>query len=229
MLTEFGPEIWITSGDEVSVIGFRYPTRMAVLRLADGSVFLWSPIKLSAPLKAAVDKIGPVQHIVAPNSLHHLFIQDWAAAYPKAQLHAPPGLPRKRADLTFHDTLTDEPAPEWDGQIDQMVVRGNKITAEVVFFHRASATTIFTDLLQNFPSDWFTGWRRIIARLDLMVAPEPSVPRKFRLAFSDKAAARAAIAQVQNWPTQRVLMAHGPAVAQDGRALIQRAFKWLMR
>ena len=43
---------------------------------------------------------------------------------------------------------------------------------------------LFTDLLQQFPPDWFHGWRALIARLDLMTAPEPSTPRKFRAAFT---------------------------------------------
>lgn len=35
MLTPFGGEIWITDGPEVAVVGFRYPTRMAIIRLSN--------------------------------------------------------------------------------------------------------------------------------------------------------------------------------------------------
>lgn len=42
MLKEFGHEIWIADGPHVSVAGFRCPTRMAVIRLSDGGVFIWS-------------------------------------------------------------------------------------------------------------------------------------------------------------------------------------------
>ena len=70
MLKEFGHEIWIADGREVAVAGFRYPTRMAVLRLSDGGLFIWSPTPLTDDLRAAVNSLGPVRHIIAPNSLH---------------------------------------------------------------------------------------------------------------------------------------------------------------
>ncbi len=115
----------------------------------------------------------------------------------------------------------------WDGDIVSVTVPGNLITTEVVFFHQRSRTAIFTDLLQNFPPGWFTGWRAVVARLDLMVSPEPQVPRKFRTAFTNRRSARAALAQIREWPVEKVLMAHGTPVENDGAAFIARAFRWL--
>lgn len=107
MLLPFAQDIWLGDGDDVTVLGFHYSTRMAVIKLSDGGLFIWSPIALTDNLKNAVDDIGTVQHIVAPNSLHHLFIGDWAKAYPKARLYAPPGLREKHKDIEFHEDLTD--------------------------------------------------------------------------------------------------------------------------
>ncbi|MBN9268389.1 MAG: DUF4336 domain-containing protein, partial [Hyphomicrobium sp.] len=101
MLTPFDDEIWIADGPEVAVVGFRYPTRMAIIRLSDGGLFIWSPVALTQSLGAAVDILGPVRHIVAPNSLHHVFVPDWKRAYPHAKLYAPPGLRQKRKDIAF--------------------------------------------------------------------------------------------------------------------------------
>lgn len=104
---------------------------------------------------------------------------------------------------------------------------GNLITTEVVFFHRKSATVLSADLIQQFPPGWFSGWREIVARMDLMVGAEPAVPRKFRNTFSNRRAARAELARIETWPAEKVLMAHGTPVDRDGRALIVRAFRWL--
>lgn len=227
MLQPFGEEIWLADGSIAMVAGFRYPTRMAVIRLADGGLFVWSPIQLSDDLRAAVDALGEVRHLIAPNSMHHLFVAEWLRAYPAAKLHATLGLRQKRDDLDFDSDLEDAPAPAWAGEIDQVLVRGNRITTEVVFFHRRSGTTIFTDLIQHFGPTWFTGWRAIVARLDLMTAPEPEVPRKFRVAFVDRRAARMALDRILAWPTEKVVMAHAPPVETDGRAFIARAFRWL--
>ena len=227
MLTPFGPEIWIADGPHVSTAGFHYGTRMAVIRLADGGLFIWSPIKLTVGLRAEVDALGEVRHLAPPNSLHHLFVGDWQSAYRGAKVHAPPGLRAKRKDIAFHADLGDEPSAEWARDLDQVIVQGNRITTEVVFFHRKSKTVLFTDLIQQFPSNWFSGWRAVVARLDLMSEREPTVPRKFRIMFRDRRAARASVERILAWPAERVLMAHGAPVERDGRAVIGRAFEWL--
>lgn len=108
------------------------------------------------------------------------------------------------------------------------MVPGNLITTEVVFFHRNSATVLFTDLIQQFPPGWFSGWRATVARLDLMTESEPAVPRKFRIMFVNRRAARAALTRILEWPAKKVLMAHGAPVERDGQAFISRAFGWLM-
>ena len=228
MLTKFGPDIWIADGPVVTAAaGFHYPTRMAVLRLRNGDLVLWSPVALGPELRAQIEALGKVRYLIAPNSLHHTFLADWHRAFPQAQVFAPPGLREKRPDITLAGEIGTAMLPGWDGEIDVVVVRGNQITTEAVFFHRASRTALFTDLLQQFPPGWFTGWRAIVARLDLMTAPEPSVPRKFRLAFTDRAAARAAIRQLLEGPTEKVLMAHGAPVTAQGQAFLRHAFRWL--
>jgi hypothetical protein len=125
------------------------------------------------------------------------------------------------------DTL-DGPVPHWSQDIDQVVMQGNAITKEVVFFHRKSATVIFTDIIQQLPTGWFSGWRAVMAKWDLMLGPEPSVPRKFRAAFTNRRAARASLEHVLAWPAEKVLMAHGTPVTEGGQAFIRQAFRWLI-
>ena len=230
MLTPFGPDIWIAEGPQiVAAAGFHYPTRMVVIRLGNSGLLLWSPVAMSADLRRAVDDLGQVAHLVAPNHLHHMALTDWARAYPEAQLHAAPGLRAKRTDLSFDHDLGSAPHADWSDEVDQVVVHGNRITTEVVFFHRASGTVIFADLLQQLPKTWFSGWRALVARLDLMTEAEPQVPRKFRLAFTDRAAARQAVTAILNWPATSLVMAHGASVTDDAPAVLRRAFSRLIR
>jgi hypothetical protein len=227
LLHPFGPEIWLSDGPEVDVVGFRYPTRMAVVRLTGGGLLIWSPIALSVGLNRDLAELGPVQCVVAPNALHDRFLVEWVQGYPDARFYGAPGLTLRLSDQRIHRELTDEPPPEWVEDLDQVVVRGNRITTEVVFFHRASGTVLFTDLLQQFAPGWFQGWRGLVARLDLMTQPMPTVPRKFRAAFTDRAAARSALRLILAWPASKVVMAHGQPVEENGRAFIARAFRWL--
>lgn len=227
-LEPFAAGIWLADGArDAEVAGFRYPTRMAVVRLAGGELWIWSPTALTDALRREIEALGQVGHIVGPNSLHDLWLGDWRTAFPAARLHGAPGLAGRMPGLAFDAELGDAPPADWGDDLDQVLVRGNRITTEAVFFHRASGTVLVTDLLQQFPPGWFKGWRALVARLDLMVGAEAAVPRKFRLAFTDRDAARASIRRILDWPAERVVMAHGQPVGHQGRAFLARAFAWL--
>jgi hypothetical protein len=212
----------------VSFYGFPYPTRMAVVPLSDGSLFVWSPIALSASLAREVDALGPVGHLVSPNPLHHLFLAEWKRAYPRSRTYAAVGLRKKRRDLAFDADLHDLPEPAWAADIDQVLVHGSIAMTEAVFFHRASRTAIFADLIENLPQDWFKGWRAAVARLGGILAPNPGAPRDWRLSFLDRRAARSALAGILAWPIERVLIAHGEPVTAGGAQFVRGAFSWLL-
>lgn len=228
MLNIFAEEIWTVDGPTITSFGFEFPTRMIVIRLCGGAIFVWSPIMLSQELRVAIDGLGPVRYIVAPNTQHHQFLEEWNQSYPEATLHAVPELRAKLPKLCWGDDLGDSPAAEWSNDIDQVIVRGNLITTEVVFYHRHSQTVIFTDLIQHFEDGWFKGWRSIIAKFDLMTAPEPSVPRKYQVAFRNRSIARSALQRILSWPAEAVLAAHAAPIRRGGRDAIAKAFDWLL-
>lgn len=219
-LQDFGPGIWLAEGAPVTgAAGFRFPIRMAVLRLGDGGLVLWSPVQAAPGLVAAVGALGPVRALVAPNRLHHSFLGDWAAAFPQAAVLAAPGLAVKRPDLSITAEIGEGLPDAWAGQIEGVLV-DNSIAPEVVLFHRESRTVLICDLLQNMAMDWFHGWRGLVARLDRMVGPEPAMPRKFRLASRG---AGPALQRVRDWPAERVVVAHGTPVPTGGQAFLRRA------
>jgi hypothetical protein len=227
-LAQFGPEIWIADGPVTSFHGFRYPTRMAVIRLSDGSLFVWSPVALSHPLRCSVDALGPVCHLVSPNALHHLFLAEWKSAFPAARVYATPRLRRKRNDLKIDIELGDTAEPAWANDIEQVVMHGSFALTEVVFFHRRSRTALFADLIQNFPRDWFKGWRGVLARHGGIVAPNPGTPKDWRASFLNRGAARASFGKVLAWPIERVLIAHGDLPTGDGASFVRSACTWLL-
>lgn len=228
-LEPFGENIWIASGACVESAGFRYPTRMALIRLSDGGLFVWSPIALTEALRSEIDALGDVRFLATPTRMHHLALPAWKQAYPQAALYAAPGSRERRKDIAFDADLASEAPAHWAEDIDQTLVRGNLIATEAVFFHRASKTVLIADLLQNFPPTWFSGVRALIARLDGMISDAPATPQKFRLAFTDRAAARADIARVLAWPASALIVAHGEPVRREAQLFLTRAFAWLMR
>lgn len=226
-IVQVDSDIWVASGPQVSVAGFHYPTRMTVIRLASRDLLIWSPISLVPELKLAIEALGKVAYVAAPNRLHHLHMEDWLSAFPTATSLAPKALGKKRPDLRIDAYLDGQVPWGWKSEIDLVAVRGNLITTEFVIFHRRSRTAVFTDLIQHFSAAEFTGWRRLVAGLDLMAAPLPEVPRKFRTAFLDRRAARQGLREILDWPVERVIMAHAPIQDRDGHAFIARAFRWL--
>jgi hypothetical protein len=226
-LVRLADSMWIAEGPNVSFFGFPYPTRMAVVRLASGDLFVWSPVALTSELKEEVQRLGLVRHLVSLNKLHHLSLRDWQAAFPDARLYASPGLAKKRRDIAFNAELGDRPEPEWAADIDQAVMGGSFAMTEIVFFHRASRTALFGDLIENFRPGWFEGWRGAVARLDGIVMPQSGAPREWRLTFTNRKAARAALARILAWRPEQVVMAHGEIVRSGGTDFIRNSFSWL--
>ncbi len=112
MLQHFADDIWLVDSGTVSVLGFHYPTRAAVIRVAENTLLLWSPVALTDDLAQAVRKLGTLRYVVAPNTLHHLFVADWLSGFHESTLYGPKALAAKRKDLSFTGFLdSDEVMP----------------------------------------------------------------------------------------------------------------------
>lgn len=229
-LTEIGDDIWIADGPTVRWHGFPFPTRMTVVRLADGAIWVHSPIAPTENLVAAVAELGPVRHLVSPNKIHHISIGAWLKHFPAAVTWASPGV-RKRATVPFQRDLADTPPPEWSAVIDQRIARGSRAMEEVVFFHRSSRTLILADLIENFePTRLRSGFTRLIARLGGVLAPTGKAPLDLRLSFLG---GMAEMCHTVDWmlacQPRQVIITHGRWFRNDGTAEIERAFAWVRR
>jgi len=232
MLEQLGPDIWIADGGTVSFFGIAYPTRMAVVRLADGGLCVWWPIKLGRDIEAAVSALGPVRHLVSPNKLHHLFLGQWSARFPEAKLWGPASTVAKISQLHFSGTLADRAPPDWEGQIDQYYFDNSRFLDELLFFHRESRTAIVGDYSQPF-SDAFLKrewpwWARFLAKRVKMVEGWGYPPLEVRMTFVHRAAARAKVRALIAADPERVVVAHGEIVRGGGAEYLRRAFSWLL-
>jgi hypothetical protein len=200
---------------------------MAIVRLSDASLWVWSPVVLTEDLAGAVDSIGRVRYIVSPNKLHHLFLRDWSRRWPDARLYAPPGLAPKMPDLRFDGELGDEPNPAWASKIDQVLFRGSFAMEEVVFFHRASGTAIFADLIQRFRGSGMSRWKRTLLQLGGLLGQRGSTPRDWRATFLHRGATRAARERVLDRRPVRLLIAHGECADSGASEIIAGALSWI--
>ena len=216
MLVEFVPKIWIAEGRVPNeTIGFQIPHRMFVIRLSDGGLLLWSPISFTTDLSAEIDALGNVEHIIAPNLLHHLYVSDWQKAYPSASFHAAPGFSDKRPDIEVDFVLSSIPHRDWSDEIKQALVdSGRKGQGrELVFFHKPSNTAIFADLLCQIPENSHLGWRGLISR----------VRQSLGHAIRRRPSAACSTQQILEWPTANVLMARGATCTSHARRFLNHA------
>jgi hypothetical protein len=218
--------IWTVDGPIVHFFGMPYPTRMTLIRLRDGTLFVHSPVALDESLVAEVASLGAPRHLIAPNKLHHLFIADWVQRFPAARVYAAPGMQSKLAGIDTQPLDAAEPPP-WHQEIDQLTFRGSPLLQEVVFLHRASRTLIVADLIENFDPATLTGPQRLLARLVGILAPRGSMPRDWRLSFvgRGKRTARDCALAILAWQPEAVLMAHGRAVTAGAQPFLQQALK----
>ncbi len=224
-LTKIAPELWIAE-EPLRYLGFEVGRRMAVIRLADGGLLIHSPARLSAGLRAALDRLGDVRFVVPASELHgHLYMEQYRAAYPQVKLFAAPGLDRKRKDLRFAGLLSDVPEPEWRADLAQMTFEGWRRLDEIEFFHPKTRTLITGDLCFNFGP----GITRLFAQGRIRRRLGPSTECRFLGLFRDRTAVRRSVERILEWDFERILPGHGEIVHTGGRATFAKDFARLLR
>lgn len=226
-MNRFAEGVFLIDGDPLRMLGIPFRTRMTAVVLADGGVWLHSPVAPTPERVEAIRSLGPIRHLVAPSTFHHLFVDAWHVQVPEARVWSVPGLAEREHARALDEVLGDEAPEFWREDLDQLVFRGSTVLLEVVFYHRASRTLILTDIVQNHePSvdGWF--WRTV-KRVNGVSAPDGSAPRDWRLTVRDRDAARDCRDRMLAWPFERVVLAHGRCIEDDAHAHIERAFAWL--
>jgi hypothetical protein len=205
--------------------GLHIGTRTTVVRLTSGGLWLHSPGPLQPELVTAVSALGPVQALVAPNTMHHLFLAQNVRAFPRATVYVSPALPPKLKDTLSYELLSDETPLLWRNEISQHLVRGMPKLQEVVFFHHASRTLVLTDLAFHIrhSDSWFT---RLFMRLNGAYGHfGPS--RIFRTLVKDRAALRSSLNRIQEWDFDRVIVTHGEILECGGKEAMQTQYAWV--
>jgi hypothetical protein len=228
-LKSLGDSIWIYEGSTVSFYGFPFPTRMTVIKLASGELWIHSPEKLNDGLKQELSSLGEVKYLISPNKLHHLFLSEWIDTFPEALAYASPGLSNKRRDIKFDVALVDKPEMAWCGEIEQMIFRGSPLMEEVVFYHKRSKTVILTDLIENFKPSTLNCWQRLLADFAGILYPDGKTPIDWRVSFlfGDKAKAQESLQTLLSWNPENVVLSHGEYALGNGKVFLERSFTWL--
>jgi hypothetical protein len=218
-----GENIWHSSGP-LKLAGMELGHRMTVVRLVSGALWVHSPVELDTETEAALNELGPVAHLVAPNKFHDLYWPAYVAAYPQAHFSCAPGFDRGAAGWDGGEELEGVAPQAWAGQIDQLVVRGMPRVNEVVFRHRESATLIVADLIFNLGTPG--GFNGVMLRL-AGAHGHAGPSRLFRAMVKDRQALRASLESILSWDFERLVMGHGGVIEKGGRQILEKAYAFL--
>jgi hypothetical protein len=214
-LQRFAKDIWIADGPAVHFWGIPFPTRMIVVKLSDGSLWINSPVDATRDEAAQVDDIGSVAHLVSPTPLHDSRLKQWAEFFPRARVW------KARA-------LGDKPPAAWTPAIDQLLFRRSIVLSETEFFHKPSRTLIMGDFIQNYGFERGRPLLNALKRLAGVLGG--GSPRDLRFSFVGKRRRRLgeeSLRRLLSWDFDKIVIAHGDLTVNDARELVERSFRWL--
>src|SRR5215472_12823048 len=85
----FAHNVWIVDGPHVRDFGVLFPTRMTIVLLSDGSVWVDSPVPVPFETLQRITAVGDVRSLVAATPRHVWRLEAWHTLFPEAQLWVP--------------------------------------------------------------------------------------------------------------------------------------------
>jgi hypothetical protein len=171
--------------------------------------------------------MGEVAFVICPNKMHEHAIGQFAQAYPQARVFVPSGLPEVQPDLRYDRFLNNTPEPEWSGEIDQVLLKGNSYFTEALFLHRASRSLIVTDFIENIS-------KKDIGPLGVLVLRivggygRPVASPEHRFFLTCPSQLRESLKKVEAWNFNQILLAHGKRIEADAKSVFQKVAEELI-
>ncbi len=205
--------------------GMGLPVRTTAIRLRTGELVVHSPGDLSDADAAALDALGPVRHLIAPNTFHHLFLGAAMARWPEASVWASAALRAKHPELDLPRTPSDD--PPFADELVPFPMHGAPSMDETAFVHRPSGSLLVTDLLfhmlQGTTQGWLTPWvLRMTGTWDHLACS-----RVWTFSVKDRPAFHASVRALLDEPFDRLIPCHGPVIEDDAHPRVSHALsRW---
>lgn len=228
-LEVFAENLFLADGPPVRAAGIPFSTRMVIVQLHDGALWVNSPVHITPEVRERILALGPVKYLVSPTKLHLWRLEEWHGLFPAAELWGTRQVPREFRHLPLTGLLDDVPPPGWADDLDQVVIKGNLFLEEVAFLHKRSGTVIMADFIQNHLPTKDRPLRGALYRLAGVAYPHGGVPIDIRLSTIHRKLARQSVEKLLSWDFDRLVLAHGVCLPKGAKAFVERAFRWLLR
>lgn len=223
------------------------------MKLTSGSLAVFSPVALTPEVQAKLTALGgPVKYLIAPDIEHHIFLTEWATAFPDAKLIGPEGLPEKRAKATdpkigkepfavvfrAPDKLTTTIDDEFDRDFayEYVDAHANK---ELVFLYRPERVLIEADLLFNLPAEEQYSRvpeaekkvglpARLFVSMNSTAGDAKALKRFLWYAMSarDRSGFNASVARIDAWDFETLVPCHGETIVGNAKEVWKKVFEW---
>jgi hypothetical protein len=232
MLRAIATDLWVAE-QPLKYFGLDVGTRMTVIRLSQDKLVIIAPIQLQDETVDQLNQLGNVSDIIAPNLYHYLFLNQCKQRYPNAIVWATAGLQDKCPDLLIDQGLSNHTIQLLNGLeatqvagFNTLDIKGYMPLDEWVFFHAKTRTLIITDLAFHFDRQSSPSAQLMSRVLGGYQQLRPSLLEK--LATRDKEQVRQSLQPILAWDFDRVIMAHGSIIEQDGKRQFQRGYEWFL-
>ena len=225
-LQQFAENIWLVDGPIVRDMGMYFTTRMTVVKLSDGAIWISSPVPVSYATLNAISDLGEIRYLIAATPRHVWRLDSWHTLFPKAELWASPRsiFTLKKGPLPITGYLDDTPNAAWAADLDQLSFAE---LSEVLFFHKASRTVMLDDLIQRNPILKDKPLTNLIFKLEGVRAPEGGVPLDMKLLFRKRRSVRRSLEKLLAWDFDKLIIAHGACIESGAKQYVENAFRWL--
>jgi glyoxylase-like metal-dependent hydrolase (beta-lactamase superfamily II) len=226
------------------------------VRLSSGTLAVFSPVALTEDAKAKIAEMGGnVGYIIALDIEHHIFISEWAKAFPDAKIIGPEGLPEKRAKQSddkigkekFSVVFTKDKkseiriSDEFDADFDYEYMDGHA-NREIVFFYRPEKVLVQADLIFNLPAT------EQYSKVPEAERQNSSIPAKafagiqstegdakwmkrfqWYFAGKDRASFIDSIKRIEQWDFNTIIPCHGDVMEGNGKEIFHKVFEWHLK
>lgn len=219
--------------------------------MQSGSLAVFSPTALTSDVRTTIEALGNrVAYLTALDFEHHIFLSEWARAFPNAKILGPDGLAEKRAkiDEEFAGARFDyvwtpknkesfKVDPEFDAEFDYEYVNAHA-NKELAFFHKRDKALIEADLLFNLPAtEQYSRTKEgatsgFLTRMfvGLMSASGDAKWQKRFLWYGASAKDRTSFNQsakkINSWDFDMIVPCHGDVIESGGKGIFQKVYGW---
>ena len=120
-LHKFADNIWLADGPVVRDMGVYFTTRMTIVKLSDGSIWISSPVPVSFAALKEISELGDIRYLIAATPRHIWRLDSWHTLFPEAELWAsrPTLFTLQKGQLPISGYLSDTPAKAWSADFEQ--------------------------------------------------------------------------------------------------------------